>query len=147
MLDTSRRLLDLMAALGSTSTEDRVRALHDIQTQGVSVVPTLVDILKRPDATMPMLVWTMMGLAHFGPAIAEQAHSALVCCLAAPSPTVRRSAIRTLAALRDESAVDAIAALRTDPALDASAWFDDDCTVAQTAELALAELSSTRQAT
>ena len=147
MLDPNKRLLELMAALGSTSTDDRVRALHEIQTQGVSVVPTLVDILKRPDATMPTLVWTMMGLAHFGRAIAEQAHSALVRCLTASSPTVRRSAIRTLGALRDVSALDAIATLRNDPAVDASAWFDDDCTVAQTAELVLAELNSANQAT
>jgi len=147
MSDRSEHLLALMAALGSTEIEDRVRALHEVRTQGVSVVPTLLEILDRADATMPTLVWTMMGIAQFGPTVAAQAHSALVRCLTASSPTVRRTAIRTLGALRDVSAVHAITALRTDPALDPSAWFDDDCTVAQTAELVLADLSGPSPAT
>ena len=136
-----------VAALGSTSTEDQVRALSEIQNAGVSVVPILAQILNRTDATLLTMVWTMMGIARFGPAAADQAHSALVRCLKASSPTVRRSAIRTLGALRDLSALDAIAALRSDHTLDPSAWFDDDCTVAQTAELVLAKLRSARPAT
>ena len=45
MSDRSEHLLALMAALGSTEIEDRVRALHEVRTQGVSVVPTLLEIL------------------------------------------------------------------------------------------------------
>ena len=129
-----------MTALGSASVEDRVRALLDIKNQGVALLPTLLEILGRPDASMPALVWTMMGIGQFGPVVAAQAHSALVQCLSAESPTVRRAAIRTLGQVRDLAALDDIAALRADSTLDPSAWFDDDCTVGQTAELTLTEL-------
>lgn len=142
MLDREQRQVEIMAALGSDSTEERVRALLEIQAQGVSVLPILLEILDRPDATLVTLVWTMMGIARFGPHIADQARPYLVRSLAAFSPTVRRSAIRTLGTLRDVSAVDAIAALRTDSTLDPSAWFDDDCTVGQTADLVIAELQA-----
>jgi HEAT repeat protein len=131
---------ELMTALGSSSIEDRVRALLDIKNRGIAVLPTLLNILGRPDASMPVLVWTMMGIGQLGPLVADQAHSALVRCLSAESPTVRRAAIRTLGQLRDVAALDDIAALRADTTLDPSAWFDDDCTVGQTAELTLAEL-------
>ena len=140
MSDRKAHSLELMMALGSSSIEDRIRALVDVGDRGIAVLPVLLEILDHPEASMPSLVWTMMGIGQFGPAAAELAHSALVRCLSATSPSVRRSAIRTLGQLRDFAAIDDIAALRADTAVDPSAWFDDDCTVAQTAELTLAEL-------
>ena len=140
MSDRNERSLELMTALGSSSVDDRVRALQDVGDRGIAALPLLLDILDRPDASMPLLAWTMMGIGQFGPVAADQAHSALVRCLSASSPTVRRAAIRTLGQLRDFSAIDDIAALRSDTALDPSAWFEDDRTVAQSAELTLAEL-------
>jgi HEAT repeat protein len=140
MSDGNRRLLELMTALGSMSLDDRVRALRDIEDRGIAVLPILLDILDHPDASMRSRVWTMMAIERFGPMVAEQAHSALVRCLAATCPTVRRAAIRTLGKLRDFSAIGDIAALRADTTIDPSAWFDDDCTVAQTAELTISEL-------
>jgi HEAT repeat protein len=129
-----------MSALGSASIEARVRVLHDLKNEGVAVVPTLLGILEHPDATMPSLVWTMTAIGQFGPDVANQVHSALVRCLSAASPTLRRAAIRTLGALQDQAAVDDIAALLDDTTLDPGAWFDDDCTVAQTAEIVLSQL-------
>jgi len=132
-----------MKALGSSDDQERVRALVDIKTEGIGVLPVLLEILDRPDATLVSLVWTMMGIGQLGPVAAVPAHPALVRRLGATSPTVRRVAIRTLGQLRDLTAIQDIAVLRSDNTQDPSAWFDDDCTVAQTAELVLAELSRT----
>jgi HEAT repeat protein len=129
-----------MSALGSSSIEERVRVLHELKVEGIAILPTLLQILEHPDATMPALVWTMMAIGQIGPEVVDRAHSALVRCLSADSPTVRRAAIRTLGALRDHAAIDAIAALSGDATEDPNAWFDDDCTVAQTAEIVLSQL-------
>ena len=142
MSEGSARSLELMKALGSSDDQERIRALVNVKTQGLAVLPALLEILDRPDATLVSLVWTMIGIGQFGPPAAVPAHSALVRRLGVTSPTVRRAAIRTLGQIRDLAAIEEIAALRTDNTLDPSAWFDDDCTVAQTAELVLAELSS-----
>jgi HEAT repeat protein len=139
-LERNQQLLELMSALGSSPIEHRVRVLHDLKNEGVEVLPTLVGILEHPDATMPSLVWTMMAIGQFGPEATDQVHAAVVRCLSSSSPTVRRAAIRTLGALRDQAAIDDIAALLADTTLDPSAWFDDDCTVAQTAEIILSQL-------
>lgn len=82
-------------------------------------------------------VWGLMAIGQLGPGIADRAHDGVMRCLSADSPTVRRAAIRTLGALRDATAITAIAKLTSDTTLDPSAWFDDDCTVAQTAALVL----------
>jgi HEAT repeat protein len=144
MSKSSGRLLDLMTALGSESTEVRVQALIDVQNSGPTVLPDLLAILERNDASLITLVWTMLAIGQFGPAVADQAHSGLVNCLAAVSPTVRRAAIRALGQLRDSHAIDHIAALTSDDTLDPSAWFDDDCTVAQAAVATLADLRQPR---
>ena len=145
MAESGARVLELMKALGSADAQERIRALFEIQAEGIGLLPALLEIVGQPDATLVCLVWTMMSIGQFGSAATEPAHSALVCCLGATSPTVRRAAIRTLGQLRDLDAIPQIAALRTDHTQDPNAWFDDDCTVAQTAELVLAALQrSTR---
>jgi HEAT repeat protein len=99
-------------------------------------------MLGRADASMPARVWILMAIGQLGPGIADRAHDGIMRSLTAESPTVRRAAIRTLGTLRDVEAIGAISALTSDTTLDPSAWFDDDCTVGQTAALVLEELQS-----
>jgi HEAT repeat protein len=84
----------------------------------------------------------MMAIGQLGPPAAERAHIALVGCLSSESPTVRRAAVRTIGHLRDVAAMDSIAGLLSDNTPDPGAWFDDDCTVAQAAEVVLRELTA-----
>lgn len=81
-----------------------------------------------------------MAIGQLGPGIVDRAHEGVMRCLSADSPTVRRAAMRTLAALHDVTAIAAVAKLTSDTTQDPSAWFDDDCTVAQTANIVLQEL-------
>ena len=135
-------VIDLFTALGSDSIEERVRALYEVQSRGTACLPELLEILDRADATMPARVWSLMAIGQLGPGIADRAHDGVVRCLSADSPTVRRAAIRVLGALRDVAAITAIANLASDTMQDPSAWFDDDCTVGQTAALVLGELQA-----
>lgn len=135
-------VIDLFTALGSDSIEERVRALYEVQSRGPACLPELLEILDRPDATMPARVWGLMAIGQLGSGIADRARDGVVRCLSADSPTVRRAAIRTLGALRDVAAMTAIASLASDTTQDPSAWFDDDCTVGQTATLVLQELQA-----
>jgi hypothetical protein len=97
----------------------------------------LISVLRDPAADLTARSRAMMGLQVIGPAAAASARASLIELLANPSPTVRRGAIVTLEKLDDLPSQDAIARLLTDDTLDPSAWFDDDCTVSQTAHLAL----------
>jgi len=142
MSEGSAQSLELMNVLGSSDDQQRIHALARIKAEGIALLPTLLEILERQDATLVSLVWTMIVIGQFGSAAAVPAHAALVRCLGSASPTIRRRAIRTLGQVRDLAAIEHVAALRTDHTQDPSAWFDDDCTVALTAELVLAELSS-----
>lgn len=135
-------MIDLFTALGSDSIEKRVRALYEVQSRGTACLPELLEILDRPDVTMPARVWSLTAIGQLGPGVAERARDGVMRCLLADSPTVRRAALRTLGALRDVTAITAIARLTSDTTQDPSAWFDGDCTVGQTATLVLGELQA-----
>ena len=108
--------------------------------QGAAIAPSLGAVLEHAGAGMHAKVWAMMAIAQLGPGVKEAVHDVLLACLSDESPTVRRYAVRTLAALHDRSARDAIARLLSDQTLDPSAWWDDDVTVADAARAALAAL-------
>jgi HEAT repeat protein len=139
-LEAQEPFADWVALLDSEEVELRTRALAALEAGGRHALPALLQNLARPGASVATHVWTMMAVGRIGPSVAGSAHAALVACLSSHHPTIRRAAIRTLGELQDVHAVPYIQALRHDEAIDPSAWFGDDCSVGQTAELVLAAL-------
>jgi HEAT repeat protein len=114
-------------------------ALRWAQAAGEASAGPLCEVLRHPAADVPAKVWAMLALPR-GAGLGPEVRAALRAMLGDGSPTVRRTAIRTLVAFRDLDARAAIAHLVDDQAVDPSAWFDDDATVAMTARAALREL-------
>ena len=138
-LETQEPFADWVVLLDSEEVGLRTRALAALDAGGRHALPALLQNLARPGASVASHVWTMMAVGRMGPSVAGSAHAALVTCLSSHHPTIRRAAIRTLGELQDVHAVPNIKALRHG-AIDPSAWFDDACSVGQTAELVLAAL-------
>lgn len=126
-----------MRRLGADDIKERVSALVWVGKQGPASAPALVSVLSHRQASMPAKVWAMIGISGLGPSVREAVRAPLRVALSDTSPTVRRTAIKTIVAVQDRSARDAVAAMVADNTLDPSAWFDDDCTVSQTATAAL----------
>jgi hypothetical protein len=130
---------ELRRTLGDPEFAVKAQALRWAQEAGEASAAPLCEVLRHPAADVPTKVWAMLALPR-GAGLLPEVHAALLAMLDDGSPTVRRTAIRTLVAFRDLSARAAIAHLVDDQTVDPSAWFDDDATVALTARAALREL-------
>jgi len=136
---------ELLGLLGSEEVEERAHGLTWAKDNGAAAVPNLLAVLRAPAANELAQTWAMIGLGVVGSgAAADAAREVLHGKLAAPSPTIRRAAIRTLMALDDVASRDAIARLLGDEAVDPTAWFDSDAVVAQAARAALDSLDRPR---
>jgi hypothetical protein len=135
---------ELLSLLESDDVEDRAHGLTWAHGNGVAAVPNLLAVLRNPAANLLAQTWAMIAVGVVGQAATDAARGVLHEKLADPSPTIRRTAIRTLMALDDVASRDAIARLLTDEALDPSAWFDADAIVGQAARTAIDSLDRPR---
>ncbi len=133
---------DLIASLAAPDVSVRVSAIASLAKDPDAARPRLVTLIQDDQAPAVARVWGMIALCQLPSDGAAAATDALLACLDAPEPIVRRSAIETLGRLGACAAVWRIADHLNDDAEVAEAWFDDDSTPAHAARRALESIGT-----